>query len=651
VSIQQAFVDNIYAGLSATYQRVKEAKKKIKQQKNSISESNSKQAIGDGDKQNPTLFTKAEAQVALRELSSPPKTSSLPDDTRRNNLKQVGLNYMVFNGKPAQYKNIYKATPEIYKATLSKKIESKVVKTLTETEKKRFIKHFEELTGEEPTAKRLEQVLIEAQHDQRQRQSEWLNYLTRGFDNLNRNNPLNKILQHWIYESVSTLYADYNASASNHENMTSLKKVSFLKRKNETCIRDFPELDKPALKQVVEAMNIYYQALENKQEPNFSNFKESEKLQHIFKDKVSFANLYAHFINQNLAEVDLKQKEGRWVAYKAHGFYSTDKLAEDLGNHQTGVCITSKPTLASMFKDENTFYVYFTKRNQDSKDEVPRAIIRTEINLKLKDEVAEIAGLTPRQNLDPEIANKLTVTELKDFTKKLGLEFPAQLEAEISRNKALNDIYKKVSKPELDGQVSNSELSSSNDSKLSLTELKFLYNIDQPATVHNATRKYNPAIEIIKLRDAKSDLVNIINQLDGENSIKPDEIALNPEDINDKTKFFYDNSFKETHMQQALKLDHPKMLDFAKDKPYILNQFNSEGNPILHYLVDMHMMHKDSELLRKEHAMIDKVVDLGVDYEKANANQVNFFDYAEEVRYDLADYLMDKVYEEDLDDT
>ena len=224
------------------------------------------------------------------------------------------------------------------------------------------------------------------------------------------------------------------------------EKGEFLKRSKGTTAA-YPELNREALAYV-------YDVLNKSRVPGEAadGGVRDGQLQKLLKD-ANFGRLYAHAVLEAVPKSPelLKDVRGSWKKFSQTDDPRTARrLSGSLQGHGTGWCTAGESTASNQLSSGD-FYVYYT-RDEDGKDTIPRVAIRMERRV-----VAEVRGINPSQELEPELAD-VASEQLKDLP---GSEAYARKAEDMKR---LTAIDKKITvDPTAD---------------LTDTELRFLYELD-----------------------------------------------------------------------------------------------------------------------------------------------------------------------------
>lgn len=269
---------------------------------------------------------------------------------------------------------------------------------------------------------------------------------------------------------------------------------AFSKRSKGTT-KPFPDLNREALAYVLDAMVKKYDG----QDIDSLQGEEKDQFQKLLTSE-NFAKLYAWAIEKvTPASVEqISNTDGEWVRYDQNSDHMP--LVHSLQGHGTGWCTAGEET-AKTHLSGGDFYVYYSA-DQQGNHTIPRAAIRMQ-----GEEIGEVRGIAPEQNLDPYIA---------DIVEKKLQEFPdgKAYEKKNADMKQLTFIEGKVKKGE----------------ELSKTDLIFLYEIN--SKIEGFGYQRDPRIaELRSQRDPKIDAPIVME-------CNPENIAWSQNEINENTKAY-----------------------------------------------------------------------------------------------------------------
>lgn len=250
-----------------------------------------------------------------------------------------------------------------------------------------------------------------------------------------------------------------------------------------TSAAPFVELNAEALSLV---MNTIITKVQGSNDQNAQNVEPNEKLA-----STNFAKLYGLALAKlGIRKTAFYSNKGKWVMYKMGS--DPAPLVASLHGQNTGWCTAASEETAATQLSAGDFYVYYSK-DQYGRDTVPRIAIRMQGH-----EIAEIRGVANDQNLDADISD----TNILDEKLK---EFGPQAE-----------LYKKRSADMK--RLTEIDLKQKNHEELSLSDLRFLYEID--SQIIGFGYNEDPRIgEITRQRNIRQDLSRVLG-------ISPDRISL-----------------------------------------------------------------------------------------------------------------------------
>lgn len=269
---------------------------------------------------------------------------------------------------------------------------------------------------------------------------------------------------------------------------------AFSKRSKGTT-KPFPDLNREALAYVLDAMEKKYDG----QDIDTLQGEEKKQFEQLLTSE-NFAKLYAWAIEKvTPASVEqISNTDGEWVRYDKNSDHMP--LVKSLQGHGTGWCTAGEFTAQTQLSGGD-FYVYYSA-DQQGNHTIPRAAIRMQ-----GEEIGEVRGIAPEQNLDPYIA---------DIVEKKLQEFPdgKAYEKKNADMKQLTFIENKVKKGE----------------ELSKIDLIFLYEIN--SNIEGFGYQRDPRIEEIRSqRNPKEDAPVVFD-------CQPEEIAFSQNQISENTKAY-----------------------------------------------------------------------------------------------------------------
>ena len=283
-----------------------------------------------------------------------------------------------------------------------------------------------------------------------------------------------------------------------------VKLSSFDKEKHAFGKRDagtvapFPDLNREALAYVTDAIE---KKAKGEQIPAAVDNPEFKEL----LNGANFGKLYAHAIEKvtPAEQNELLTTEGEWIKYDQGKDHMP--LVESLQGFGTGWCTAGESTAATQLK-AGDFYVFYSK-NKDGKSTVPRVAIR----MNGKDEIGEVRGIAPNQNMDPYITPVLD-QKLKEFGHE-GDRYQKK-SADMRR---LTEIWNQSFRT--DKKTKETEYL---NPTLTKEDLRFLYEID--TKIDGFGYQKDPRIEeITEHRDKRTDIATTIG-------CRPDQVSFTKEE-------------------------------------------------------------------------------------------------------------------------
>jgi len=198
------------------------------------------------------------------------------------------------------------------------------------------------------------------------------------------------------------------------------------------------------------------------------------------------------------SQEQLTNAQGKWKKYNRGSDHMP--LVKSLQGHGTGWCTAGESTAKTQLEGGD-FYVFYSLDPQ-GQPIVPRAAIRMQEN-----NIAEVRGIGPDQNLDPYIG-KVVQDKMAEFPDGNLYEKKSQ---DMQRLTALENKIKK-------------------NQELTRNELRFLYEID--ATIQGFGYKTDPRIaELRGLRDPNADAPIAFD-------CEPVQIAWGQDEVKENTKAY-----------------------------------------------------------------------------------------------------------------
>lgn len=280
------------------------------------------------------------------------------------------------------------------------------------------------------------------------------------------------------------------------------EKHSFDKRDKDT-VAPFPDLNREALAYAVDVI------VKKAKQEHISDAEDNPELQKLLQG-ANFGKLYAYAIEKvtPTEENELINTKGIWVKFPQNTAPTTyipegfdQPLVPSLQGYGTGWC-TAGETTARIQLQGGDFYVYYSY-DKNGQPIIPRVAIRMQ-----DQEIGEVRGVAPEQNLDPFIGDVVT-EKLQDFGQ----------EGEAYQKKSADMKY-----------LTAIERRSKRGEELSKDDLRFLYEIDAP--IGGFGYQCDPRIKEIKDQRNPEEDAPIVFECSS------NEIAWKQEDVNEKTKAY-----------------------------------------------------------------------------------------------------------------
>jgi hypothetical protein len=226
--------------------------------------------------------------------------------------------------------------------------------------------------------------------DQKASLEQWINHLT----SQNLKSVPDK-LKYWVFRSVVKLQ-EFDK-----------EKKEYPKHSKGT-VKRFPDLNEEALAYVLDSMQKKYRDEKLEFEYDIDGVEQEEF--ENFLEKEDFAKLYAwaNTVMNPIPEKLLKITDGEWKKFEK-GSSALD-LVNALKNKGTGWCTVGLRTAHEQLKGGD-FYIYFSKDDEGNAT-IPRIAILKEANT-----IAEVRGISYKQNIDPYIS-KILKAKLDEFPDK-----------------------------------------------------------------------------------------------------------------------------------------------------------------------------------------------------------------------------------------
>ena len=310
-----------------------------------------------------------------------------------------------------------------------------------------------------------ERMIKQVIDDQKETLDKWIEYFL--YDEESKSYEMWE--KYWVFQGLQTL-GKYD------------KETYKFSKRDKTTVYPFPPVEREFIFTTLHLMEDY-----------IKDKKGDEEIKSALSSG-NFKMLYEYVIKQSMLKDKLQSNtnSGKWVKYEQGSDYNI--LRDSLQGYYTGWCTAAGENFAKSQLVDGDFYVYYSLDN-NGEAKVPRIAIR----MDGKNKIGEIRGIADKQNMEPEMMPILE-EKLKGFPDK-----DKYLKKEHDM-KLLTLIDKKVN----------------NNIELTLSELKFLYEID--SEIEGFGYKKDPRIDEIKnKRNIKKDCALIFD-------VKEEEIALSQEE-------------------------------------------------------------------------------------------------------------------------
>lgn len=285
-----------------------------------------------------------------------------------------------------------------------------------------------------------EQKRKEIISNQAQGLDKWIDYLA------SQDAQYSDWAKYWVFRSMLSM-----GKFEKSEDVEGAEKAEFRTRKKDT-VAMFPPMNPRALAVTIDAIvNRVNEKARSKTErraiPNLSKKLDDAAFQRLVHTE-DFSKIYTQFLIELPAysREGLEDIRGAWVKYPQGS--DPKPLVDSLEGYPLEWCTAGMDTARTQLQGGD-FHVYYSI-DEDGKPKIPRVAIRME-----QDEIAEVRGIAPNQNLDPYISPVIE--------KKMA-EFP---DGEAYKKKA-GDMK----------QLTTIEKKIQSGKTLNIVELRFLYEID-----------------------------------------------------------------------------------------------------------------------------------------------------------------------------
>ena len=311
-------------------------------------------------------------------------------------------------------------------------------------------------------------------NDQKHSLDRWVNY----FSSLD-SSDIPTWAKYWAFRSMLKM-----GKLEKQQEEEIEKETAVFKKRTKDTVAPFAPLNPLALRNTLSAITS---KISKEEFENLSTKLDDEEYEKLLNTE-NFSKLYTQFLIElpEYSKEGLMETRGEWIKYNQGS--SPDELVASLDGYPLEWC-TANPDTAKTHLQGGDFYIYYSLNNTGEAT-IPRVAIRME-----GDNISEVRGIAPDQNMDPYIG---------DVVKEKMDEFPD------------GEHYKKKS----DDMKKMTELEERNEKgeELSTDDLRFLYQID--SKIEGFGYEDDPRIEeIIQGRDTRSDLSLVIG-------CSPEEISL-----------------------------------------------------------------------------------------------------------------------------
>ena len=315
-------------------------------------------------------------------------------------------------------------------------------------------------------------------NDQKHSLDRWVNYLSSP-----DSSDIPTWAKYWAFNSMLKM-----GKFEKQQDQENQKETAVFKKRTKDTVAPFAPLNPLALRNTLTAIKS---KVSKEEFGNLSTKLDDEEYKKLLNTE-SFSNLYTQFLIEipQYSKEGLKETRGEWITYKKGS--SPDELVASLDGYPLEWC-TANPDTASSQLQGGDFYIYYSLNNLGEAT-IPRVAIRMQGN-----NIAEVRGIAPDQNMDPYIG---------DVVKEKMNEFPdgEQYKKKSENMKRMTELEERNEKGE----------------ELSEDDLRFLYQID--AKIEGFGYGDDPRIEeLLEGRDKKADLSLVIG-------CSPEEISLTQEE-------------------------------------------------------------------------------------------------------------------------
>ncbi len=283
-----------------------------------------------------------------------------------------------------------------------------------------------EITDEYREQKRKEII-----SNQTQSLDKWINYLASS------DAQYPDWAKYWVFRSMLSM-----GKFEKSQDAEGTEKAVFRTRKKDT-VAMFPPMNPRALAVTVDAIvNRVNEKAKSKTErgtiPNLSKKLDDAAFQRLVHTE-DFSKIYTQFLIELPAysKEGLEDIRGTWVKYSQGS--DPKPLVDSLEGYPLEWCTAGMDTARTQLQGGD-FHVYYSI-DEDGKPKIPRVAIRMK-----QDEIAEVRGIAPSQNLDPYISpviekKMIEFPDGKTYQKKAGdMKRLTTIEKKVQSGKALNTV-------------------------------------------------------------------------------------------------------------------------------------------------------------------------------------------------------------------
>jgi hypothetical protein len=300
------------------------------------------------------------------------------------------------------------------------------------------------------------------------------------------------------------------------------KELGKFKTRTDSTTAPFPDIYREPLAQICD--------LYKKVEEDNKTLKDKE-IQALFSKK--FPTYYAELIQKSLANrIENKEEiKGKWIKYTQGNNRDAETLYKSLESKGTGWCTAGLSTAQAQIKSGD-FYVYYTEVDGDATQ--PRIAIR----MNGKNEIGEVRGILPHQNLETQMTPILN-EKLNDFGPEAD-----KYKKKTADMKLLTEIEQKTT----------------TNQPLTKDDLIFLYEVN--SSIEGFGYEKDPRIEEIRSkRNLKEDMPVLFD-------CTSEQIATNPKELT-KNTVAYIGPWNPSVMQKMPKTVEHIFTKFPEEKVFL----------------------------------------------------------------------------------